>query len=95
MVILIVDLSGPDSINNAIQAGVDFDGSPLPPEMIALYKEVMDMENLRKRSGVKNSMRNRIVKTGSKHLDQNTLNKRLIEAGWDGLKTKEIDFFYR
>ena len=39
-------------------------------------------------------MRNRIVKTGSKHFDQDTLNIRLIQAGWDGLKAKEIDFFY-
>ena len=54
----------------------------------------MNKENARKRSGVKKSMRNRIVKTGSKHFDQDTLNTRLIKAGWDGLKAKEIDFFY-
>ena len=54
----------------------------------------MDKENARKRSGVKKSMRNRIVKTGSKPFDQDTLNTRLIKAGWDGLKAKEIDFFY-
>ena len=54
----------------------------------------MDKENARKRSGVKKSMRNRIIKTGSKHFDQHTLNTRLIKAGWDGLKAKEIDFFY-
>jgi hypothetical protein len=39
-------------------------------------------------------MRNRIVKTGSKHFDQFTLDSRLKAAGWDGLKTKEIAFFY-
>tara|TARA_Y100001968_G_C19223798_1_gene651075 strand:+ start:518 stop:790 length:273 start_codon:yes stop_codon:yes gene_type:complete len=89
-----VSISGPDEINNAIQAGLDLDGSPIPLEMLNLYKEVMDKENSRKRSGVKKSMRNRIVKTGSKHYDQNTLNSLLIKAGWDGLKTKEIEFFY-
>ncbi len=89
-----MDFSGPDSIDKAIQAGVDLDGSPIPSEMLALYREVMDKENARKRSGVKKSMRNRIVKTGSKHFDQETLNTRLIKAGWDGLKNKEIDFFY-
>ena len=89
-----MDFSGPDAIDKAIKAGIDLDGSPIPSEMLALYKEVMDKENARKRSGVKKSMRNRIVKTGAKHFDQDTLNSRLIRAGWDGLKTKEIDFFY-
>ena len=37
-------------------------------------------------------MRNRVVKTGAKHFDQETLNQRLLEAGWDGLKDKEIAF---
>tara|TARA_Y100001968_G_scaffold226082_1_gene208872 strand:+ start:3996 stop:4268 length:273 start_codon:yes stop_codon:yes gene_type:complete len=89
-----VDFFGPDAIDKAIKAGLDLDGSPIPSEMLNLYREVMDKENSRKRSGVKKSMRNRIVKTGSKHFDQDTLNSRLIKAGWDGLKTKEIDFFY-
>ena len=89
-----MEFSGPDAIDNAIQAGLDLDGSPIPSEMLSLYRDVMNKENARKRSGVKKSMRNRIVKTGSKHFDQDTLNTRLIEAGWDGLKAKEIDFFY-
>ena len=90
-----MDFSGPDAIDNAIQAGIDLDGTPIPSEMITLYTEVMDKENARKRTGVKKSMRNRIVKTGSKHFDQDTLNTRLINAGWEGLKAKEIDFFYK
>ena len=90
----LVEFSGPDAIDNAIQAGLDLDGSPIPSKMLILYRDVMDKENARKRSGVKKSMRNRIVKTGSKHFDQDTLNTRLINAGWDGLKAKEIDFFY-
>ena len=89
-----MEFSGPDAIDNAIQAGLDLDGSSIPSEMLTLYTEVMDKENARKRSGVKKSMRNRIVKTGSKHFDQDTLNRRLINAGWEGLKAKEIDFFY-
>ena len=89
-----VDFSGPNAIDKAIQAGLDLDGTPIPSEMLNLYSEVMDKENARRRSGVKKSMRNRIVKTGSKHFDQDTLNIRLINAGWDGLKAKEIDFFY-
>ena len=89
-----MNFSGPDAIDNAIQAGLDLDGTPIPYEMLRLYSEVMDKENERKRSGVKKSMRNRIVKTGAKHFDQETLNSRLIKAGWDGLKTKEIEFFY-
>tara|TARA_Y100001968_G_scaffold36130_1_gene27741 strand:+ start:288 stop:560 length:273 start_codon:yes stop_codon:yes gene_type:complete len=89
-----MDFSGPDAIDKAIEAGLDLDGSPIPSEMLILYREVMDKEKARKRSGVKKSMRNRIVKTGSKHFNKDTLNSRLIKAGWDGLKTKEIDFFY-
>ena len=90
-----MNFTGPDAIDKAIQAGHDLDGSPIPPEMLDLYRDVMQKENARKRSGVKKSMRNRIVKTGSKHFDQETLNSRLIKAGWEGLKAKEIDFFYK
>ena len=89
-----MEFSGPDSIDKAIQVGLDLDGSTIPPKMLTLYREVMDKENARKRSGVKKSMRNRIVKTGAKHFDQNTLNSRLIKAGWHGLKSNEIEFFF-
>ena len=89
-----MDFSGPNAIDKAIDAGFDLDGTPIPIDMLILYRLVMDKENARKRSGVKKSMRNRIVKTGSKHFDQDTLNTHLINAGWDGLKQKEIDFFY-
>ncbi len=89
-----MDFSGPDAIDKAIEAGFDLDGSSIPSEMLILYREVMDKENSRKRSGVKKSMRNRIVKTGSKYFDKDTLNSRLIKAGWEGLKPREIDFFY-
>ena len=89
-----MNFSGPNAIDKAIEAGVDLDGSPIPEGMLILYKEVMDKENARKRSGVKKSMRNRIVKTGAKHFDKDTLNSRLVKAGWDGLRPKEIDFFY-
>ena len=89
-----MDSSGPDAIDKAIEAGLDLDGSPIPEEMLSLYKEVMEKEGSRRRSGVKKSMRNRIVRSGAKHFDQGTLNDRLIEAGWEGLKRKEIDFFF-
>ena len=89
-----MNFSGPNAIDKAINAGLDLDGSPIPLEMLILYREVMDKENARKRSGVKKSMRNRIVKTGAKHFDKETLNRRLIEAGWDGLRPKEIKFFF-
>ena len=89
-----MDLSGPDAIDQAIEAGIDLDGSQLPEPMRELYAEVMEKESQRKRSGVRKSMRNRVVRTGAKHFDQDTLNERLIAAGWDGLKAKEIAFFY-
>ena len=87
-------IAGPGGVDAAIASGIDLDGTPIPSEMIALYTEVMDLENQRARSGVKKSMRNRIVKTGSKHFDQASLDARLKAAGWDGLKAKEIAFFY-
>ena len=87
-------IAGPGGVDDAIAAGLDLDGSPIPGPMSELYREVMDLESKRARSGVKKSMRNRIVKTGAKHFDQQTLNQRLIAAGWDGLKAKEIAFFY-
>ena len=89
-----MDFSGPDAVDKAIAAGVDIDGSPIPSDMLKLYKEVMDKENARKRSGVKKSMRNRVVRTGAKHFNQESLNQRLINAGWEGLKSKEIEFYF-
>ena len=85
---------GMKAVDEAISKGIDLDGSPIPTKMLELYKQIMDVENKRKRSGVTKSMRNRCVKTGSKHFDKETLNNLLIEAGWDGLKEKEIKFFY-
>ncbi|MFN9870162.1 MAG: DUF4090 family protein [Cyanobacteriota bacterium] len=87
-------IAGPGGVDDAIAAGLDLDGSPIPDAMLALYNEVMELESQRARSGVKKSMRNRIVRTGAKHLDQGTLDRRLQEAGWEGLKPKEIAFFY-
>jgi hypothetical protein len=87
-------IAGPDGVDAAIKAGIDLDGSPIPTEMLDLYNTVMALESQRARSGVKKSMRNRIVKTGAKHFDQATLDARLKQAGWDGLKAKEIAFFY-
>lgn len=87
-------IAGPGGVDAAIASGIDLDGTPIPAEMVALYTEVMDLESQRARSGVKKSMRNRIVKTGSKHFDQASLDARLKAAGWDGLKAKEIAFFY-
>ena len=87
-------IAGPDGVDAAIKAGVDLDGSPIQAEKLNLYNEVMDLESKRARSGVLKSMRNRVVKTGAKHFDQETLNQRLLAAGWNGLKAKEIAFYF-
>jgi hypothetical protein len=87
-------IAGPDGVDAAIKAGVDLDGSPIPAPMLALYNEVMDLESKRARSGVLKSMRNRVVKTGAKHFNRESLNQRLLDAGWDGLKDKEIAFYF-
>ena len=85
---------GMNAVDEAIKKGVDLDGTPIPSQMLHLYNEIMEKESQRERSGVQKSMRNRCVKTGSKHFDRDTLNELLISAGWEGLKDKEIDFFY-
>ena len=82
------------AVDEAISNGIDLDGTPIPIKMLYLYNEIMEKESKRVRSGVKKSMRNRCVKTGSKYFDASTLNKLLIEAGWEGLKKKELDFFF-
>ena len=87
-------IAGPDGVDAGIKSGVDLDGSPISAEKLDLYNEVMDLESKRARSGVLKSMRNRIVKTGAKHFDQETLNQRLLSAGWEGLKDKEIAFYF-
>ena len=82
------------AVEEAIKNGIDLDGTPIPPKMLDLYNRIMNEENKRERSGVKKSMRNRCVKTGSKHFDKETLDQLLIASGWEGLKDKEILFFY-
>ena len=89
-----MDKVGLKAVDEAIANGVDLDGSTIPSKMLDLYNKIMFEENKRKRSGVKKSMRNRCVKTGSKHFDKDTLNTMLIEAGWEGLKDKEVIFYY-
>ena len=85
---------GMQAVDEAIENGIDLDGTPIPPKMLELYNRIMNEENKRKRSGVKKSMRNRCVKTGSKHFDKEILDQLLIDSGWEGIKEKEILFFY-
>ena len=85
---------GMQAVDEAIENGIALDGTPIPSKMLELYNRIMNEENKRERSGVKKSMRNRCVKTGSKHFDKETLDQLLIDSGWEGLKEKEILFFY-
>ena len=89
-----MNTKGMKAIEKAIENGLDLDGTPIPSKMLNLYNSIMEKEAKRERSGVKKSMRNRCIKTGSKHFDKETLNHLLINAGWDGLKEKEIAFYY-
>jgi len=85
---------GADAVDAAIAQGQDLDGSPIPPAMLELYQSVMALEAQRQRSGVTKTMRSRIVRIGAKHLPQDELNAKLEAAGWEGLKPKEIAFYY-
>jgi hypothetical protein len=49
--------SGADAIDVAIAKGIDFDGSPILTEPLALYNQVMAIEAGRQRSGVINTIR--------------------------------------
>ncbi|MBE9233193.1 DUF4090 family protein [Cuspidothrix issatschenkoi LEGE 03284] len=86
--------TGADAIDQAIAQGIDFDGSPIPPAKLELYKQVMGLEANRQRSGVSNTMRSRIVRIGAKHIPQTELDQKLVDAGFAPLKEKEIAFFY-
>lgn len=86
--------TGADAIDVAISQGIDFDGSPIPAAKLDLYNSVMALEAGRQRSGVSNTMRSRIVRIGAKHIPQDELNQKLIDAGFAPLKDKEIAFFY-
>ena len=85
---------GADAIDEAIEKGIDFDGSPIPAEKLELYHKVMGLEAGRQRSGVSNTMRSRIVRIGAKHIPQEELNQMLSNAGFAPLKDKEIAFYY-
>ncbi|NCO73809.1 MAG: DUF4090 family protein [Cyanobacteria bacterium] len=86
--------TGADAVDEAIAKGIDFDGSEIPTAKIDLYNQVMGLEGQRQRSGVSNTMRSRIVRIGAKHIPQNELNQKLIDANFAPLKDKEIAFYY-
>lgn len=86
--------TGADAVDVAIERGIDFDGSPIPPAKLELYQQVMGLEAGRQRSGVSNTMRSRIVRIGAKHIPKEELNQMLINADFAPLKSKEIAFYY-
>jgi hypothetical protein len=86
--------TGADAIDEAIAQGIDFDGSPIPPAKLELYRQVMALEAGRQRSGVSNTMRSRIVRIGAKHIPLEELNQMLAAAEFAPLKEKEIAFYY-
>ena len=86
--------TGADAVDAAIAKGQDLDGSPIPPDKLNLYNEVMGLEAGRQRSGVTNTMRSRIVRIGAKHLSQQALEDKLKAADFAPLKAKEIAFYY-
>ncbi|MCM1982255.1 small RNA NsiR4-regulated ssr1528 family protein [Lyngbya confervoides] len=88
------ELSGAEAVDAAIAQGIDLDGTPIPPQKLSLYRQIMALEAQRKRSGVTTSMRSRIVRIGAKHLAQADLNQKLIDADFPPLKDKEIAFYY-
>lgn len=91
---MVDDKKGADAVDAAIAQGIDLDGSPIPEAKLQLYERVMALEAGRKRSGVTNTMRSRIVRIGAKHISQEELDRMLIDAEFPALKDKEIAFYY-
>ena len=58
-------IAGPGGVDDAIAAGLDLDGTPIPGPMLDLYREVMELESKRARSGVKKSMRMHMSRIGT------------------------------
>lgn len=88
------DTKGADAVDKAISQGLDLDGSTIPANKLELYNKVMGLEAGRKRSGVTNTMRSRIIRIGAKHISQGDLNQMLLDADFTPLKDKEIAFYY-
>ena len=44
---------GMQAVDEAIDNGIDLDGTPIPSKMLELYNRIMNEENKRERSGVK------------------------------------------
>ena len=86
--------TGADAIDVAIAQGIDFDGTPIALNKLDLYNSVMALEAGRQRSWVTNTMRSRIVRIGAKHIPQDELNQKLVDAGFAPLKEKDIAYFY-
>ncbi|MBD2150072.1 DUF4090 family protein [Pseudanabaena sp. FACHB-1277] len=86
--------TGADAIDVAIAQGIDFDGTAIDPKKLDLYNSVMALEAGRQRSGVTNTMRSRIVRIGAKHIPQDELNQKLLDAGFAPLKEKDIAYYY-
>jgi hypothetical protein len=86
--------TGADAIDVAIAKGTDFDGTPIDAKKLDLYHSVMALEANRQRSGVNNTMRSRIVRIGAKHISQDELNQKLLDAGFAPLKDKDIAYYY-
>ena len=72
---------------------MDLDGNPIPQKMLDPHNRIME-KNKRQRSGVKKSMRNRCLKTGSKHFDKEILNQLFTNSGWESLKERKFLFFF-
>ena len=71
---------GAEAIEGAIARGVDLDGSPIPNSQLELYRTVMELEAGRPRTGVTKTLRDRIVRIGSKHFPPEELSRLLQEA---------------
>ena len=87
--------SGADSVNQAIEKGIDLDGSPISQKMLDLYKKVQDLEATRKRHKATDCMRTRIVRSAHNYFSKEEMDELLEEAGWNLLSQKEIDFFFQ
>ena len=86
--------NGPEAIDEAINKGIELDGSKIPEEKLNLYKKVKYLESQRERHRAADCMRTRIVRSANNYFTLEELNRELKNAGWKTLNEKEEKFFF-
>jgi len=86
--------NGPEAVDNAIDLGIELDGTKIPQIKLDLYKKIQELESKRERSKASDCMRTRIVRSAHYYYSLEELNQELEKAGWERITEKEKKYFY-